>query len=209
MSRLGATLVSQMVEISEPRPVEFMRADAARNVHRIVEVAARLIGEDPRAGMAEVATAAGISRATVYRHFANREALIEAIRQEAVEQGERALVDCRLDEGTAAEALGRLVRAWLDLAERYSLPQLAWQPELHRSDEARERQRRAFWAPLVALVERGHASGEFNTALPPEWIMRVFGALVLTATRAVGAGSLRREDAADLVLRTMLEGLRA
>src|SRR5690242_15250427 len=34
-----------------------LRADAARNLHRTVEVAARLLGDDPRAGMAEVATA--------------------------------------------------------------------------------------------------------------------------------------------------------
>src|SRR5918912_1121803 len=97
------------------RPVEFMRAYAARNVHRIVEVAARLLGEDPHAGMTEVAAAAGVSRATVYRHFATREALIAAIQQQAVEQAERALESCRLDEDRAADALRRLVCAWLDL----------------------------------------------------------------------------------------------
>ena len=70
----------------DQRPVAYMRADAARNVHRIVEVAARLLGEDPHAGMAEVAAAAGISRATVYRHFTTREALIDAIRRQALAQ---------------------------------------------------------------------------------------------------------------------------
>jgi len=46
------------------RPVELLRADAARNVHRIVEVAAQRLGVDPGVGMAEVAAAAGVSRAT-------------------------------------------------------------------------------------------------------------------------------------------------
>ena len=189
------------------RPVEFMRADAARNVHRIVEVAARLLGEDPHAGMTEVAAAAGVSRATVYRHFATREALIAAIQQQAVEQAERALDSCRLDEDRAADALRRLVRAWLDLADRYSLPQLANQPGLDTSHAARERRRAVFTQPLVALIERGQATGEFSRDLPPEWSARSFGSLVLAGARATADGELERADAADTVFRTLVRGL--
>lgn len=191
------------------RPVEFMRADAARNVHRIVEVAARLLGEDPNSGMAEVAAAAGISRATVYRHFATRPALLSAIRQQAVEQGEQALLGCRLEDGRPTEALERLVRAWLDLAERYSFPQLAAQPGIDTSDETREHRKRAFGEPLAALIERGQAAGEFSAQRSPEWMARVFGALVVAAARAVGDGVLSREQAPEVVFHTLLEGLRA
>lgn len=193
---------------TDRRPVEFMRADAARNVHRIVEVAARMLGEDPHAGMAEVAAAAGISRATVYRHFTTREALIDAIRRQAIEQGKLALLECRLDEGSATDALSRLVGAWLDLAERYSFPQLAAQAELDTSAEARKQRRRVFGEPLLALIERGQAAGEFSAALSAEWVTRVFGALVLAGARAVIDGSLSRESASDTVLRTLFEGLR-
>jgi AcrR family transcriptional regulator len=189
-------------------PAEHKRADAARNVHRIVEVAARMLGEDPHAGMAEVASAAGMSRATVYRHFATREALIDAIRGQAIEQGELALAACRLEEGTATEALTRLVTAWLDLAERYSFPQLAAQAELEKSAVPRARQGHVFREPVSALFERGKATGELSSTLSPEWAARSFGALVLAGARAVRDGSLSRERAPGVVLQTLLGGLR-
>ena len=191
------------------RPPESLRADAARNVHRIVEVAARLLGEDPHVGMAAVAAAADVSRATVYRHFPTREALLAAIRRQALEYGEQALVECRLEDGSATEALRRLVDAWLDIAERYAFPQLVGQPGLEFADEDREHRRRVFGEPLYALIERGKASGEFSAGASPEWGARVFGALVLAGARAVDDRILTRGDAPDVVFRTLLGGLRA
>jgi TetR/AcrR family transcriptional regulator, mexCD-oprJ operon repressor len=193
--------------VTSPRPVEFMRADAARNVHRIVEVAARLVGEDPHAGMIEVAAAAGVSRATVYRHFATREALIGAIQQQAVEQAKEALDSCRLEEGSATDALRRLVARWLELAERYSLPQLATQPGLDTSKAGRELRWAIFGQPLVALIERGQATGEFSADLPANWSARSFGSLVLAGARAIADGELTRADAPEAVFRTLVRGL--
>src|SRR3954451_16719924 len=126
------------------RPVEYMRADASRILHRIVAAASGLLGTDPGAGMGDVAAAAGVSRATIYRHFPTREALIAAIQLQAVEQSEQALLACRLDEGTATDALRRLCAAWLDVAERYAFAQLG----LTGGDETRRGAQRILGGPL-------------------------------------------------------------
>lgn len=187
-----------------------MRADAARNVNRIVEVAARLLGEDLHVGMSDVATAAGVSRATVYRHFETRDALIDAIRRQAIEHAEQAMAQCRVDEGSATEALRRLVAAWLDVAQRYSFPQLAAHTRMGAaaSGETLDRSHRVFGEPLFALIERGQAAGEFSTTVSPAWVARVFRALLLAGTRAVGEGILSRKDAPDAIFRSLVEGLR-
>ncbi len=191
------------------RPLEYMRADAARNVQRIVAVAARLLGDDPGAGMADVAVAAGVSRATVYRHFPTRPALILAIQAQAIEASERAIVACRLDEGSATDALHRLVAAWLEVAERYAFPQLTAQPEFNSTEAAREHQRHALGEPLIALLMRGQAAGEFSSAQPPAWLARGFGALLIAGVRAIGDGTLERDAAPDAVFGLLVDGLRA
>ena len=37
--------------------------------------------------------------------------------------------------------------------------------------------------PLIALLERGQAAGEFSRELPPPWMARAFGALLLAGAR--------------------------
>jgi AcrR family transcriptional regulator len=167
-----------------------LRADAARNVHRIVEVAARLLAENPNAGMADVAAGAGVGRATLYRHFPTREALMQAIRDQAVEDAERALAACRLDEGSATDALQRLCGAWLDVAERYALAEPRRSPRSHVLRD-----------PLIALIERGQAAGEFSRELPPQWMAHAFGALLLAGAR----DNIRSHT----VFRTLLHGVHA
>jgi TetR/AcrR family transcriptional repressor of mexCD-oprJ operon len=194
---------------TDQRPAEYLRADAARNLHRIVEVAARMLGDDPHVGMAAIAAAADVSRATVYRHFPTREALMDAIRSQALAAGAHAIVECRLEEGCAADALRRLVEAWLEIAERYGFAQLVGHPGSPLGDEDRAHRRRAFGEPLTALFTRGQAAGEFSVAVTPEWATRVFGATVIAAARAVDEGVLPRAKAADTVFHTLTKGLTA
>jgi serine phosphatase RsbU (regulator of sigma subunit) len=52
------------------------RADALRNDERILEAAKRLLEQSPAASLSDIAAAAGVSRSTLYRRFADRRQLI-------------------------------------------------------------------------------------------------------------------------------------
>src|SRR3712207_3163298 len=56
-----------------------LRKDAARNWQRIVDVGRRLVDQETPIQLNDVARAASVGVATVYRHFPTPEALLETI----------------------------------------------------------------------------------------------------------------------------------
>ena len=96
-----------------------LRADARRNIRSILEAAARVLAEDPAASVQEIADAAEVSRPTVYRHFSNREELIDAIRLEAMTQARESLDAAAASSEPAADALERLILDLADIVARY------------------------------------------------------------------------------------------
>jgi AcrR family transcriptional regulator len=65
------------------------RADARRNIERILDAAVEELAEDPDVSMEAVARRAGVVRATLYVHFPTREALIAAVNRSRDRRGER------------------------------------------------------------------------------------------------------------------------
>jgi AcrR family transcriptional regulator len=62
------------------KPAWELRADARRNVERLVQVAAQIYAEQgPEAPLTEIARAAGVGSATLYRRFPTREDLLAAV----------------------------------------------------------------------------------------------------------------------------------
>ncbi|NIH82062.1 TetR/AcrR family transcriptional regulator [Amycolatopsis viridis] len=67
-----------------PRP---MRADARRNYERLLATAREAFREHgPDAPLDDIARRAGVGAGTLYRHFPNREALIEAVYRDDIER---------------------------------------------------------------------------------------------------------------------------
>src|SRR5690606_18400609 len=69
------------------------RSDGRRNRRSIIDAASRVLMDDPHASIHDIAAAAGLTRATVYRHFTDRDALIRAIVQQAAEEVVPALLE--------------------------------------------------------------------------------------------------------------------
>ena len=86
-----------------------MRADAQRNYDRIVEVARQVFREGGYdASLDEIAKRADVGPGTLYRHFPNRETLLNAVMQSWVDQ-----IQTAADKAVASEQPPReLLLAW-------------------------------------------------------------------------------------------------
>jgi len=173
---------------------EELRADARRNIRSILEAAARVLAEDPAASMQAIAAAAEVSRPTVYRHFAGREELIEAIRLEAMAQAMEALDAAAGSGEPAADALERLILDLADIAARYPLLGRMIATQADRSREHKKGPPDRLVKAFGALVARGRRDGTLRPDLRPEILgPTTMGALLLALRAAAHRGADPRE----------------
>jgi AcrR family transcriptional regulator len=154
-----------------------------------------------QASMNDVAEAAGVARATVYRYFPNREALLAELALVAVNDVAARLASARIDEVAPEEGVARAVRALVDVGDWFVL--LA--RERRRSDP--ERFERQLNQPIRQLFERGQASGDIrpdiaSSRLTESLIGLIIG--VLTSSPPLG-----REDMIATITSLFLDGARA
>lgn len=153
--------------------------------------------------MAEVAQAANLTRATLYRHFSNRQTLLKAIQAEAIARASETLAACRLDEGSALEVLARVI----DSLSRHGM---RFRIILLRTPDQNARflaQRDEVLAPLVEVILRGQGEGDIRADLSPEWIVTAMASLLISAVRAAPKTKHSDAEVAELIFRTLVGGI--
>jgi AcrR family transcriptional regulator len=176
------------------------RADARRNAQRILAAAAELTALDPAVSLERIAANAGVTRATLYHHFSSRDALLDALTDQSIAEVTAALEAARPDQGTATEALERLLLAAWRVIGRYRGLVMVNPGRLERS-ELRARLEPAL-KPVRALIRRGQRGGEFDPELPADWLLGVLTDLIHAASRQVSAGAMSEPAAERALLRT-------
>jgi TetR/AcrR family transcriptional regulator, mexCD-oprJ operon repressor len=168
----------------------------------ILEGAARIFArQGDQANMNDVAAAAGVARATVYRYFPNREALLDALAQATVSDVDARLASARINEVAPEEGIARAVRALVDVGDSFVL--LA-RGRL-RSDP--ERFERSLMQPLRQLFERGQADGDIRNDITGARLSEAMIGLIVGVVTSTP--SLGNEDMTATINGLFLDGARA
>jgi AcrR family transcriptional regulator len=159
-----------------------------------------LVAEGDQASMANVATTAGVARATVYRYFPNRESLLEALARTTIEDVGRWLEAARLDEVEVEDAIARAIRGMASLGDPFVV--VARQRGQAGSEDFEQK----VAAPLEAMLERGRAAGRIRVDVPVSWVLETLFAVTVGILRAPPGGGL--EDRVAAIISIFLEGVR-
>jgi AcrR family transcriptional regulator len=179
------------------------RADAMRNRAALLDAAADVLAVAPQASLTEVATRAGLGRATLYRHFENREVLLAAIREEALARAASALTSADLQGHDTREGIRRAAEALVPLGMRFR----TLLTESSDSDPSFLAARDETLAPLWTVLARGVKSGELSKTANLGWLKLSLAGLLMSAVRAAGAGLIDPAEAGDLVARVFIDGV--
>jgi TetR/AcrR family transcriptional regulator, mexCD-oprJ operon repressor len=173
-----------------------------RVAETILDVAADLLavgGEPP--SMADIAQAAGVGRATLYRHFPTRDQLLLALSASARDATATRLAEADLDAVPVTEAIARVARVvaaggskYAALISRFGALGLAGDAEQQID------------AQLRALLQRGLDDGTFRGDLTVTELLFLFGQLLQAAARMTAEGQAGVEKAAALVTTVFLQG---
>ena len=160
----------------------------------------------PAASMDELAAAAGVSRATIFRRFASREALVIAASEQAIGRFVSVIDEARPEDGSAVDALARVASSVASLAPTHGL--LALQP-LPGAVEAELLERaRAADDRIAALVRRGVSAGNFRPEVPAAWVQTLLTWLCVGAADGLRLGTLAPADVERLLVDTVLAAVR-
>ncbi|WP_070030129.1 TetR/AcrR family transcriptional regulator [Streptomyces sp. F-1] len=169
----------------------------------VLRSAAALLTRKSTATMDEVAKAAGISRATLHRHFAGRDALVRALEALGIAECEAALDRARPEDGAAADAVRRLVREIQPAAGLLAF--LYGESQLWEGDRQNDGWQRLD-GRIAALFQRGQHSGEFRIDLTPAWLAEALYGLTASCAWASLDGRVAARDFPTMVAELLLGG---
>lgn len=180
-----------------------MNKKSQRSRQAIMDAAVILLASNPGAAFMEVAEVAGIGRATLYRHFPTKEDLIKAITIEAIEATDEVSRKIMSLANNASEALKLTIEMMVPMGDRYHF--LSQLPSIDDAEINAHMKRQN--NELITLIMAVQQEQRIDRNLPTSWACSVFNSLIYAAWEEVAKGETPKQEIAELVYRTLINGL--
>ena len=167
--------------------------DAHRHaVHQaVLDATAALVAEKGLRSvtMAQIATRAGIGRATLYKYFADVESILTTWHARQIEDHLGQLLKLKNHPGSAAERLAAALEAYALGRHRRHAPDVG--AVLHRGDHVGHAEQRLHDF-LEELIREGTAAGELRSDVPPKELASYCIHALAAATDVSSTAAVRR-----------------
>ncbi|MDX2182588.1 MAG: TetR/AcrR family transcriptional regulator [Gemmatimonadaceae bacterium] len=169
----------------------------------IVAAATQCWAADPSATLDDVATIAGVGRATLHRHFpGGRIDLLHACATEGIRALDEALTAAEVDAAPPATAIDLLIDVLVQSGHRLHFLLVV---DLSQDDDI-ERAEQQINARIQAILDRATTQGLLRRDVSRVWRFRVLEALVYAGWTAIANGEIAPLDAPVLVRDSLYRG---
>lgn len=161
--------------------------------------------KNPNASLTEVASFAGVGRATLYRHFATREQLIQELAKESlslIDGAMKPIYEKGLEGRSAIEAM---LHVSMPLADRFHFLLSLWNiaDEDPAVKEIYDRQ----LEEINDLVEQGKQAGDIKLEMATYWIVTLIDCLIYAGWWSVKNEQCDAKAAANLAIQSLFGGI--
>ena len=182
-----------------------MRADARRNYEKLLSAAAQAFAEHGAddVSLEEIAKRAGVGIGTLYRHFPNRQTLLEAVYRDQVE-ALRARAEELVATKPPAEALATWLRDLVDFGRTKRMLTSAMLTTVKQDSEVMTSSRQMMRRAAADILTGAQQAGVVRADADPADLMRLVHAISMT-TEWAGDDNAQ----ADRLLALVLDGLKS
>jgi len=175
-----------------------------KSKEKMLKLAMYILAKNPKASLNEIAEAAEVGRATLFRHFKSRKQLLHELVVDAdnkLEKATRPILEKKLN---ARDTLGEFIRVLVPLGASFHLLNFE---QMNSEDTDIANLYKNQLVRLKDLSFRLKSEGVVSPDVPLAWVAAVLDNLIYTAWITVSEGDIAPNDAPDLVMRSFLTGL--
>ena len=170
----------------------------------IEEAGISVLLRNPDAGMSEIALAAGIGRATLYRHYDSREVLVQALARKCLDETDVLVQPIKQAGLQGRAAIEATIEVLTPMAARFRFLMSLW--VIAAEDKAVNQIYQRQLEELSELVVQAQAAGEIDPDLSVTWVVYLFDAILNNAWLMVESGEMNTDEAALAFSRSFFSG---
>lgn len=182
-------------------------ARTAKSEQALIQAGLKLLNKNKEITLSEIAKEAGVGRATLYRLYDNKEALVEAIALFCLKKFEEVTAPIEKSAQSclhAFEMMFKLIMPFTD--ESQFLASLEYfseySPKIKKIIEQQNKE-------LITLIDSGKSLGEIDKSLPTSWLLNYVDALFYTGWCQQKQHDFSPKQASDLAINCFMRTVTA
>ena len=177
---------------------------ALKTKKRIIEAAIEVFSKNPFASLDEVAEAAEVGRATLFRNFSTRKNLLNQLSLEVENEFKECMEALDLESSEPLESFKDFIAKLIPIAGKYQF--LVYEP-LRSQDTEHENAYKSNMKRLQKIIEEFQKIGLISKKLPSYWAAIVCDRLVFNVWETIEEGQATVDEATNLVFNAITSGI--